>query len=131
MCGCLMMSVRAKGVEIGLEKLECDKRVCSCIGVLHGVLGDIRVYLELKRGVRVIIGRSRALGATFPERHRQVALTCLIRATLPERRGEVARVFIARRHENGPRATSRSDPSRSLLKPGATSRSDLSEQLLE
>ncbi|CAF1725731.1 unnamed protein product, partial [Brassica oleracea var. botrytis] len=67
---------------------------------------------------------SRALGATLPERHRQVALTCLIRATLPERRGEVARVFIARRHENGPGATSRSDPSRSLPKPGATSRSD-------
>ncbi|KAF3569353.1 hypothetical protein DY000_02017514 [Brassica cretica] len=67
---------------------------------------------------------SRALGATFPERHRQVTLTCLIRATLPERRGEVACVFIARRHENGPRETSRSDPSRSLPKHGATSRSD-------
>ncbi|KAF2617332.1 hypothetical protein F2Q68_00042068 [Brassica cretica] len=60
----------------------------------------------------------------FPERHRQVALTCLIRATLPERRGEVARIFIARRHENRPGATSRSDPSRSLPKPRATSRSD-------
>ncbi|KAF3524384.1 hypothetical protein F2Q69_00048936 [Brassica cretica] len=45
-------------------------------------------------------------------------------ATLPERRGEVARVFIAQRHENGPGATSHSDPSRSLSKPGATSRSD-------
>ncbi|KAF3485472.1 hypothetical protein F2Q69_00055078 [Brassica cretica] len=67
---------------------------------------------------------SRALGATLPERRRQVALTSLIRATLPERRGEVARVFIARIHENGPGATSRNDPSRSLSKPGATSRSD-------
>ncbi|KAF3574234.1 hypothetical protein F2Q69_00063688 [Brassica cretica] len=62
----------------------------------------------------------RALGATFPERHRQVALTYLIRATLPERRGEVARVFIARTHENAPGATSRSDPSRLLPKPEAT-----------
>ncbi|KAF3528681.1 hypothetical protein DY000_02039127 [Brassica cretica] len=94
------------------------------IGVPHGVLRYIWVYLELKRGVKVIIGRSKALGATFSEQHRQVALTCLIRATLPERRGEVARAFIARRHENGPGATSRSDPSRSLPKPGATSRSD-------
>ncbi|KAF3536243.1 hypothetical protein F2Q69_00022146 [Brassica cretica] len=63
---------------------------------------------------------NRALGATFPERHRQVALTCLIRATLPERRGKVDRVFIARRHENGPGATSRRDPSRSLPMSGAT-----------
>uniref|UniRef100_A0A0D2ZTC3 Uncharacterized protein n=1 Tax=Brassica oleracea var. oleracea TaxID=109376 RepID=A0A0D2ZTC3_BRAOL len=47
-------------------------------------------------------------------------MTCLIRATLPERCGEVTRVFIARRHENEPVATSRSDPSRSLPKPGAT-----------
>ncbi|KAF3601425.1 hypothetical protein F2Q69_00034434 [Brassica cretica] len=66
------------------------------------------------------------------------------RATLPERRGEVVRVFIARRHESDltratrrsrsrfhrsetrerPGATSRSVPSRSLTKPGATSRSD-------
>ncbi|KAF3558874.1 hypothetical protein F2Q69_00016733 [Brassica cretica] len=43
MCGCLMMSIRAKRVEISLEKLEC-------IGVPHGVLGDIWVHLELKRG---------------------------------------------------------------------------------
>ncbi|KAL0645455.1 hypothetical protein Bca4012_043746 [Brassica carinata] len=50
MCGCLMMSITAKRVEIGLEKLECNKRVCSCIGVPHGVLGDIWVHLELKRG---------------------------------------------------------------------------------
>ncbi|KAF3535629.1 hypothetical protein F2Q69_00021572 [Brassica cretica] len=51
----------------------------------------------------------RALGATLPERHRQVALTCLTRATLPERRGEVARVFIAGRHESDlTRATQRS-----------------------
>ncbi|CDY51024.1 BnaC09g33460D [Brassica napus] len=35
-----------------------------CIGVPHGVLGDIWVYLELKRGVKVIIGRAEA---TFPE----------------------------------------------------------------
>ncbi|KAF3556716.1 hypothetical protein F2Q69_00012594 [Brassica cretica] len=67
---------------------------------------------------------SRALGATLPERHRQVALTCLIRATLQERRGEVARVFIAWRHKNRPGATSRNDPSRPIPNLGATSRSD-------
>ncbi|KAF3513898.1 hypothetical protein F2Q69_00004186 [Brassica cretica] len=86
----------------------------SCIGVPHGA----------QKRCKCDHWTSRALGATLSERHCQVALTCLIRATLPERRGEVARVFIARRHENGPGATSRSDLSRSLPKPGATSRSD-------
>ncbi|KAG5375065.1 hypothetical protein IGI04_039661 [Brassica rapa subsp. trilocularis] len=47
-----------------------------------------------------------------------------LRATIPERQGEVARVFITRRRENEPRATSRSDTARSLPKPGATCRSD-------
>ncbi|KAG5373866.1 hypothetical protein IGI04_042815, partial [Brassica rapa subsp. trilocularis] len=45
-------------------------------------------------------------------------------ATIPERQGEVARVFITRRRENEPGATSRSNTARSLPKPGATCRSD-------
>ncbi|WZZ71711.1 hypothetical protein YC2023_083081 [Brassica napus] len=38
--------------------------------------------------------KNASVGSDFPERHQQVALTCLIRATLPERCGEVARHFI-------------------------------------
>ncbi|KAG5378337.1 hypothetical protein IGI04_026179, partial [Brassica rapa subsp. trilocularis] len=43
---------------------------------------------------------------------------------LSERQGEVARLFGSRRHEIALGATSRSDPARSLPKPGATCRSD-------
>ncbi|KAG5378336.1 hypothetical protein IGI04_026178, partial [Brassica rapa subsp. trilocularis] len=43
---------------------------------------------------------------------------------LSERQGEVARLFGSRRHEIALGATSRSDPARSLSKPGATCRSD-------
>ncbi|KAG5410326.1 hypothetical protein IGI04_006645 [Brassica rapa subsp. trilocularis] len=77
-----------------------------------------------QKGVfRVVIGRARhgsdQSGATPPSRS-----DLPIRATLPERQGEVARVFITRRRENEPGATSRSDTARSLPKPGATYRSD-------
>ncbi|KAL0650188.1 hypothetical protein Bca4012_092879 [Brassica carinata] len=50
MCECMMMSVGMKRVEIGLEKLEYNKRGCTSIGVPHGVPGDIWVHLELKGG---------------------------------------------------------------------------------
>ncbi|KAF2538005.1 hypothetical protein F2Q68_00019733 [Brassica cretica] len=54
-----------------------------CIGVPHGVLGDIWVCLELERGVKMIIGQAerweRLPGATPSSRS-----DCLIRATLPE-----------------------------------------------
>uniref|UniRef100_A0A0D3CEK8 Uncharacterized protein n=1 Tax=Brassica oleracea var. oleracea TaxID=109376 RepID=A0A0D3CEK8_BRAOL len=44
---------------------------------------------------------------------------------LPERRPEVARVSMARRHEAKPGATSQSNPLRSLPEAGATCRSDM------
>ena len=42
------------------------------IGVPHGVLGDILVYLELERGVKVIIGRAEQ-GSEVPQRRHEVA----------------------------------------------------------
>ncbi|KAG5384182.1 hypothetical protein IGI04_035652, partial [Brassica rapa subsp. trilocularis] len=73
-----------------------------------------------QKGVfRVVIGRARhgsdQSGATPPSRS-----DLPIRATLPERQGEVARVLVTRRRENEHGATSRSDTARSLPKPGAT-----------
>ncbi|KAL0683026.1 hypothetical protein Bca4012_049874 [Brassica carinata] len=68
-----------------------------------------------KEVVKMIIGRAehweRLLGATPASRSDLPYQT-----TLPERSREVARIFIARRHENGPGATSRSDPSRIVSK---------------
>ncbi|KAG5379056.1 hypothetical protein IGI04_026898, partial [Brassica rapa subsp. trilocularis] len=52
-----------------------------------------------------------------------------LRATLPERQGEVARHFGSRKHEIALGATSRSDPARSLPKPRATCWSDLPRSL--
>ncbi|KAG5384183.1 hypothetical protein IGI04_035653 [Brassica rapa subsp. trilocularis] len=73
-----------------------------------------------QKGVfRVVIERARhgsdQSGATPPSRS-----DLPIRATLPERQGEVARVLVTRRRENEHGATSRSDTARSLPKPGAT-----------
>ncbi|CAN7033768.1 unnamed protein product, partial [Brassica oleracea var. botrytis] len=115
MCGCLLMSIRQKGVEIGLEKLEC-------IGVPHEVIGDIRVHLELKGGEICDHWTSRA-----GERGSAVTRSPYSphEAICPERRAEVARVSMARRHEAKPGATSQSDPLRSLPKARATSRSDM------
>uniref|UniRef100_A0A0D3EDN4 Uncharacterized protein n=1 Tax=Brassica oleracea var. oleracea TaxID=109376 RepID=A0A0D3EDN4_BRAOL len=116
MCGCLLMSIRQKGVEIGLEKLEC-------IGVPHEVIGDIRVHLELKGGEICDHWTSRA-----GERERRAEVACIShpsRSDLPKRHPEVARVSMARRHEAKPGATSQSDPLRSLPKARATSRSDM------
>ncbi|WZZ14571.1 hypothetical protein YC2023_107660 [Brassica napus] len=58
----------------------------------------------------------------LPERRAEVAPEA--QSDLSQRQGEVARVFITRRRENEPGATSRSDTARSLPKPGATCRSD-------
>ena len=78
-----------------------------------------------KEVIKVIIGRAERWerpsrsdppGATPSGR----SLTCLIRATLPERCGEVARHFIPVEAENWPGATYQSDHSRSLPKPRAT-----------
>ncbi|KAF3510408.1 hypothetical protein F2Q69_00004874 [Brassica cretica] len=76
-----------------------------------------------KEVFKVIIGRapyrSDQSGA-IPSSHSDLP----IRATLPERRAEVARVLITRKRENESGATSRSDTARSLPKHGATTRSD-------
>ena len=57
------------------------------------------------------------MGATSPERHREVAVT-------PFQSDLTGATQRGRSRLQRPRATSRSDPSRSLPKPGATSRSD-------
>ncbi|KAG5385148.1 hypothetical protein IGI04_036618 [Brassica rapa subsp. trilocularis] len=67
-----------------------------------------------KEVFKVIIGRTT---------HRS-DLTGVTLATSLERLLEVARSFVSRRHEIALGATSRSDPARSLPKPGATCRSD-------
>ncbi|WZZ80771.1 hypothetical protein YC2023_101343 [Brassica napus] len=76
------------------------------------------------------------MGATSPERHREVAVTPfqsdLTGATQrsrsrlhhPERRDRSDTARSLASPSPGATATSRSDPSRSLPKPGATSRSD-------
>ncbi|KAF3592474.1 hypothetical protein DY000_02024878 [Brassica cretica] len=56
------------------------------------------------------------MGATVPERHREVAVTPL----LSDLTRETPRCRSRRNNENAPGATSRSDPSGSLPKPGAT-----------
>ncbi|KAF3556120.1 hypothetical protein F2Q69_00014561 [Brassica cretica] len=74
-----------------------------------------------KEVFKVIIGRaahgSDQSGATPSSRS-----DLPIGATLPERQGRVARVFITRRRESESGATSHSDTARSLPKHGATSR---------
>ncbi|KAG5392560.1 hypothetical protein IGI04_022523, partial [Brassica rapa subsp. trilocularis] len=101
-------------------------------------LGTFGCIWSLKDVKQVIIGRAEH-GSEVPQRrhesdlpkatHRGARISHPSRSDLPKRHPEVARVSMARRQEAKPRATSQSDPLRSLPKAGATCRSDMPRSL--
>uniref|UniRef100_A0A0D3BQV8 Uncharacterized protein n=1 Tax=Brassica oleracea var. oleracea TaxID=109376 RepID=A0A0D3BQV8_BRAOL len=116
---CLMMSVRAKQVEICLEKLEY-------IRVSHGVLGDIWVYLELKRGDKGDHWTSSAWERPFrSDAMNSLQLQSEVTTATPRGRSG----YVDLRATNMPGATSHSDYLRPLPTPRAISRSDVPRSL--
>uniref|UniRef100_A0A0D3C576 Uncharacterized protein n=1 Tax=Brassica oleracea var. oleracea TaxID=109376 RepID=A0A0D3C576_BRAOL len=98
----------------------CGGQLISCIGVPHGVLGDIWVCLELERGVKMIIGRAerweRLPGATPASRSDLPFQSDLTRAMRRSR---------SPFHPGGSRKLTRSDLSERPLQVAPEAQSDL------